>query len=241
MKTKITIGYTNKSYKKDDYFLQIKKRNKFNHKIDYKILKIFTFVPKLLKNTYFKSKWEFIETEKITISKENLTLIAQNMLILHNSNLVFPKTNHFKRINWYWKQLKRKNINLEVIDKYKYLIEKILKQQNNNWPLHNDLWTNNLLKKDHKIYFIDWEYASMGDFHFELAYFITLSNLNYEEEEYFLKKYKNFDQTKLIENKILVNYLVILWLYSQKKLHFSHKPFEDKIYQLLEELKIKNQ
>ncbi|MBY7705033.1 hypothetical protein JIY74_33295 [Vibrio harveyi] len=51
MKQQITKGGTNISYKVDNKFLQIKKYNSFNHNIDYSILKIFDFVPKLIKNT----------------------------------------------------------------------------------------------------------------------------------------------------------------------------------------------
>lgn len=39
-------------------------------------------------------------------------------------------------------------------------------------PLHNDIYQSNLIwGKDDKIYFVDWEYATMGDKHFDLAFF----------------------------------------------------------------------
>ncbi|SYV96091.1 Uncharacterised protein, partial [Mycoplasma putrefaciens] len=57
MRQKITKGGTNISYKVDDKFLQIKRHNSFNHKIDYSLLEIFDFVPKLLKNTATEIEW----------------------------------------------------------------------------------------------------------------------------------------------------------------------------------------
>ncbi len=72
-------------------------------------------------------------------------------------------------------------------------------------PCHNDLWTSNLVLQDEteKLYICDWEYATMGDPLFELAYFIESANLSKEQEKVFLDAYGEYDELFLIRHKML--------------------------------------
>ncbi|TDV23034.1 thiamine kinase-like enzyme [Mycoplasmopsis mustelae] len=220
---KIEVGHTNESYRDGDKFIQFKKYNNFNHKIDYALLKELNFVPKLLKNDEKSLSWEFIESQPIDFSDADLKQIAENFKTLHNSNLKFPKTNHAARVKEYRRKIREKGLKIDVLDQYYKRINTILAKSLNNCPLHNDIYAANLIKdKQGKIYFIDWEYASMGDKHFDLAYFITGSFLTAQQEKTFLKYYENYWEEYLIQQKIFVYYLVILWL-NEKDV----KPFDD--------------
>ncbi|UWV80328.1 phosphotransferase [Mycoplasmopsis cynos] len=220
---KIKIGFTNESFFTGQTFYQIKKYNGFNHKIDYQILANLDFVPKLISNTKKDIEWEWIDSKEITFTPEQLKEIAHNFLTLHNSGLNFPKSNHAARVKEYRKILKNKNVNIDVLNKYYRRINTILANSENNRPLHNDLYKGNLLlnKKTNKIMFIDWEYASMGDKHFDLAYFICGSFLTKEQEKIFLQAYDSYWRRYLIQQKILVYYLTILWIHSQETIPFS--------------------
>lgn len=53
---------------------------------------------------------------------------------------------------------------------YYYLID--LKNSDLSTLIHNDLYFSNILLTDEeKVYFVDWEYASMGNKYFDLALF----------------------------------------------------------------------
>ncbi|QKT05721.1 phosphotransferase [Mycoplasma sp. OR1901] len=239
---KINIGFTNESFINDNGdFYQIKKYNWFNHKIDYKLLEKFDFVPKLVDDTPKCLEWQWIEGKNPEFTKEDLEVIADNLKTLHDSELKFPKSNHSARVKKYRQILKEKKIKIDVLDKYYKRINLILSKSQHNRPLHNDLYTANIIKraKDNKIFFIDWEYASMGDKHFDLAYFITGSFLTKEQEEIFLNRYESYWEEYLIQQKILIYYLIILWINVQEVKPFDDQPSILKLEETVKEFEYK--
>ncbi|WP_027121134.1 phosphotransferase [Mycoplasma leonicaptivi] len=227
----IKKGFTNKSYKNNNTFYQEKNINLFNHKIEYELLKKFSFVPKLINNSQDHSEWEWIKTKELIFDENILKTIANQLKELHDSNLKFSKSNIARRIKEYRKILNQKGINIQIINDLYKRINLILSKSQNNRPLHNDLYTSNILSGiDGKIYFIDWEYAAMGDKHFDLAYFICGSYLTKEQEQIFLDEYDSYWPEYLLQQKILVYYLTILWVNAQ-----DVKPFDDNI--IIEKLK----
>ncbi|CAL59178.1 phosphotransferase family protein [Mycoplasmopsis agalactiae] len=234
----ITKGHTNVSYLLNGIFVQEKVYTGFNHKIDYKILANFDFVPKLLNENKEKTEWEFIKGTEPELTNENIVKIAKLLYIVHNSKLNFPPSNHAARVKHYRKVLKEKNVNIKALNDFYRNINKTLSNMNKNVPCHNDLWTFNLVLQDQteKIFICDWEYATMGDSNFELAYFIESANLNKEQEKLFLDSYGEYDELFLLRHKMLVNYLVILWAYAQETVPFSTKIYEERLYKYDKEL-----
>lgn len=238
---KITGGLTNQSFKKNNTFFQEKTINSFNHKINYKNLEQFDFVPKLLENNKDTISWEWIDGELLKINNENLTKLAHLFKQLHTSKLELPNSNHAARVKEYRNILKNKGYSFPVLEKYYRKINLILKNMDKSVPLHNDLWDRNIIVRhsDQKIFIVDWEYASKGDKHFDLAYFIESSRLTDEQETVFLNAYDDYDYEFIIQHKIFVNYLVILWYYSQdEKPPFDDVPFHTKIETLNKELEL---
>ncbi len=93
-------------------------------------------------------------------------------------------------------------------------------------PCHNDLWTSNLVLQDEteKLYICDWEYATMGDPLFELAYFIESANLSNEQEKVFLDAYGEYDELFLIRHKMLSKLFSYFVSSTHKmKSHFQQK------------------
>lgn len=223
---KIKIGFTNESFRDNNLFIQNKKYNKFNHKIDYSLLEKFDFVPKLVENNKNNLKFQWIENVEFEWNSELLEQMAEKIKILHDSKLPFPKTNIASRIKEYRKLVKQKGLKIEVLNKYFKRINNILSYSENNRPLHNDLFKQNiLLDKNNKLWIIDWEYSTMGDKHFDLAYFILSNHLNNEQEQIFLDKYDTYWDEYLWQQKILVLYLVILWVNAQEVKHFDDRPY----------------
>jgi len=56
-------------------------------------------------------------------------------------------------------------------------------------PCHNDLWESNLLDDGTRIRIIDWEYAGMGDIHFDLANLAAHNGFSEVEDETLLHAY----------------------------------------------------
>ncbi|CAT05353.1 Uncharacterised protein [Mesomycoplasma conjunctivae] len=233
---KISKGYTNDSYYDKGLFVQIKKYNGFNHKIDYALLSQFSFVPKLVSNDKEQIAWEWLGESTVEKTSENLKQIALQLKEIHSSKLPFPASNHAARVKNYIKIINEKKITIDAINKYYKHITKVLKYMDKTTPLHNDLWLFNMVEKDGKIYFIDWEYATKGDKHFDLAYFIESAQLNDEQESLFLDTYGDYVYEFVIQHKILVNYLIILWNNSQPQQYFDDKPFIKKLDVLIKEL-----
>ena len=223
---KINDGHTNISFKKNNTFFQQKIKNGFNHKINYKELKEFDFVPKLIEDTNETIEWEWVDGKTLdNPTNADLIKIAQIFKKIHNSKIQLPKSNIRQRINEYRKILKDKNIKIDIIERLFKKINMILKNINRNTPIHGDVWSKNIIKtNDEKLYFIDWEYAHMGDIHFELAYIIESYNFSKEQEDVLLEEYKDYSDELLKKHKILINYLTILWAYSQNELPYDIKP-----------------
>ncbi|WP_406615557.1 phosphotransferase family protein [Mycoplasmopsis hyopharyngis] len=231
----IETGFTNVSYIQNHTFVQEKKYTGFNHKIDYSLLSIFDFVPKLISNNEQKIKWQEIEGEKPDLSEENLIQIAKNIKQIHNSNIKFPASNHAARVKKYRQILKEKNIEIKALNDFYRIINKVLANMDKTTPLHNDLWTSNMIKdnKTGKIYFVDWEYATLGDRNFELAYFIESQNLDEKQIEIFLNAYDSYIDEKILTlHRILVNSLVVMWANAQDILPFDTAIYEKRMYEL---------
>ncbi|VEU78367.1 phosphotransferase family protein [Mycoplasmopsis columbinasalis] len=235
---RIQQGYTNKSFRDGKFFYQEKNYTGFNHHLDYSLLTQFSFVPRLIANQREFSKWEYIDGSVPEMSEQNLKQIAQHLNTLHLSKLKFPANNLVARINHYLAIIKQKHLpraDLPHIFQLKTQIFDFLAQNQNIWPLHNDLWPINLVEDSHhQIYFVDWEYATMGDIHFELAYFIEASKLNLQQETFLLTHFDSINQQRLIQNKIIVNYLVVLWALAQIQLPFEIEQYLKKIDKLNE-------
>ncbi|MBN3534626.1 phosphotransferase family protein [Mycoplasma procyoni] len=225
MKTRIKDGYTNISFKEDNTFLQQKQKDIIgvNHRMDYQILSVFDFVPELKENTETTLRYQWIDGQEFEVSDQSLKEIAQLMKKLHKTKIKFPGSNHAERIKKYIKILNDKNIKIDIINEYYKKIHLILRNMKKDTPLHNDLWTKNIIRdKNNKIWIVDWEYASMGDKHFDLAYFIESCRLNDEQETILLNEYDDYDYEYILQHRILVLYLIILWLNVQET-----KPFDD--------------
>ncbi len=227
-KTEVLGGHKNETYKiensQGNYFMKIKRFDGFNHKVNYSIVSELEYVPTLLKETKEKLIWEYLDKEDLVLNDTNLKKMAQILYKLHNSNIKLPASNHKARLEQYFEEIKdKKNIPNEVYSFFNKA-ESIIDNFDDTTPLHNDPWMNNFMLSNNKIYLIDWEYASLGDKHFDLAFTIDGSYLSEDQEKIFLDAYGEYNIEKLKEAKILVNYLTLVWMHRFENLPFSDKP-----------------
>lgn len=226
----INVGHTNKTkYREGDTFVLVKDKNGFNHNIDYSVLGEFDFVPKLIEETEDKIVWEFIEGEMLkNPTQADLKQLGRMLRTLHKSEVVFPKNNLRKRADEYLKKahaLGRKWPEIE--DNWREMITLMNRMGRLN-PCHNDVWDQNILKdKNGKLWLVDWEYATMGDKHYDLAFFIESMRLSKEDEKVFLDEYNSHDDyNAYIEEwmpayKKYVAWITLCWAAAQDQLPFD--------------------
>ncbi len=226
-KQKLSGGHKNDAYKlqkgDQDFFLKEKKYDGFNHQIKYETLKEFDFVPKLIKDKKDQITWEWVEGKHPELNNNDLIEIAGILKKVHNSKVNLPKSNIKKRVVAYFGELKELQKGPKEVYDYYERAYKLAKKIKNTTPTHNDPWINNFIKDNKKIYLVDWEYATMGDKHFDLAFFIDGSWLTSKQEAIFLKSYADYNPKILKEMKFFVNYLTLVWMHRLDKLPFSDK------------------
>lgn len=233
-------GFVNKVYRDGNKTIVKKNSDGFNHKINYNSLSEFDFSPKVIKDTKEELIKEFIEGEEVTkATDDDLIQIAKNMRKIHVSELKFPKNNLRARVRAYLNIVHDKHSHIpEIEDNWKKMNSLITKMNNIN-PCHNDIHPGNLIKdKDNKIWLLDWEYSTMGDKHFDLAFYIESSYIDKDQEKVFLDAYNSTDtyQTYIPQwmhnYKLFVNWLTLIWAKAQDK-----EPFPlDRIIKRINEL-----
>ena len=151
-----------------------------------------------------------------TPTKEEILNVVKTLKKLHKSQIKVPfEYNAVKKLQLYKKTITN---DYYLDQKYeKMIIKEYQKLQNKEDEVlcHNDLVKGNLLFKFNGLTIIDWEYASMNSFYFDLASFISENNLSDEQETFFLSKYFGYKYTNR-KRKIVnsfIKFLDILFYY----------------------------
>lgn len=161
---------------------------------------------------------------QVTPTKDEILSVVKSLKKLHKSKIVVPfEYNALKKLATYKKDINKdwfldQRYEKIVIDDFKknFLDEDVV-------LCHNDLVKGNLLFKFNGLTIIDWEYASMNSFYFDLASFISENDLNSEQEDFFLSKYFGYKYSqrkrKIVDTFInLQDVLFYYWsLYLYKK------------------------
>lgn len=224
MKKRILIGHTNDKYLENDHLIIIKQKNKFNHNLDYQQTQQFAFVPRLISENQHQIVWKYIKNAKQlqNASDDDLINLAKILSTIHQSNIKLPKNNLRKRVNAYLKIIHEKKIKDSAIENNYRAMVKLLANMRRNVPCHNDVWPDNIIKdNNNQLWLVDWEYATLGDPYFDLAYWITSSRLNEKQKEIFVNNYFSFNKNFDFDQKILTMYenfcywITLCWAYAQ--------------------------
>lgn len=164
---------------------------------------------------------------------DDLKQMGKILRTLHKSNAKFPKWNIRKRVQEYVTAYNAKGVKVPEIENHYRKMSKLISRMNNINPVHNDVWNQNIIKdKNGKLWLVDWEYATMGDKHFDLAFYIASQNMNKEEEKIFLDEYNSYDDYNAYIPEWMDNYkkftawLTIVWAYAQPKMPFDLEPLK---------------
>ena len=242
---KVLHGHTNIEKRiEGNEFVVVKSKNGFNHNIDYKLTNEFDFTPKVLRDTDTEVAFELLDTTEPLegYTSDDLATIAKQLREVHLSDVKFPKNNFRKRVKSYIDVIhQEKGLKIPAIENNYKEMMKLIKRMGDKNPCHNDIWWQNIVKDSKgKIWFVDWEYATMGDKHLDLAYFIRSNRLNDEKRKVFLDAYNSISDYQswipewLPRYEMFALWISILWAYAQPSMPFDTKWLEDD----LEELRI---
>lgn len=162
-------------------------------------------------------------TPSLAKENENMKNIAKSLYNLHNCNInMCCSFNIIEKLNLYEKECVKlgkvfskeyfelKNKILNLYEKYK--------QFGKLCPCHNDLIAENILKDkiNNKIYIVDWEYAGINDFMWDIASCSLEWNMNKNDEFLFLTYYldktpNKIDVEKLTFYKVIQDFIWYLW------------------------------
>ncbi|QEH11547.1 choline kinase family protein [Histophilus somni] len=183
---------------------------------------------------------------------EYLSLISKELYKLHHSDIQFNNEfNVFETFQQYFDLLKDKNgffcfnKNIQLIYEFFLKISKNNSFYNIKCPCHNDLVPENILMKNNKLFFIDWEYSGMNAPLFDVAAFFLESRIPEEKQKYFLAHYDHhldFENSRMeiLFHQFTQDVLWFLWTLIKEE---NNETFENyasirinRAYELMKEL-----
>lgn len=157
---------------------------------------------------------------KVELNNDQITQLADNLNTLHKIDIsslnLTTSENNISLLNNYWDSFQPKTlIAIERIEAIKKMLASLT--FNNTCLIHGDLNLSNILLKDNKMTWIDWEYASIGDTYFDYATLCVESNNDIEDQLIKSLERKNspaIDRKRLKLFKLY--YAATCWLWSPK-------------------------
>lgn len=156
-------------------------------------------------------------------NKDNLDSIAALFRKLHNCDQnVNVRFDVFEKIAEYERLLSGSSYSISWpdYDKTRYSIFALETSYNQDDLslsfCHNDPLCENFICGSDRMYLVDWEYAGMNDPFWDIADIFIEGNFTKLEEDYFLEQYlgrnpESIEITRVLMNKILLDFLWSLW------------------------------
>jgi len=149
-----------------------------------------------------------------------LSKLAETLAGLHKSKTRFHGVVNLAKLLHRYYQLIPERLQCQIKTGYKLALEKfeVLSAKDRFLvPSHNDLVLENILIDEaEKIWFIDWEYASMASPYWDLATLCNAADFDHAECVNLLEKYKKYnlklDAKILFEYRYMLKVLSICWI-----------------------------
>ena len=157
--------------------------------------------------------WEYIEgTEaksELILNKDFLIRLGRKVKNIHITDITTLSSYNFLDFIEHYKDIIKDNKSREDINN---LISKLYNSDTQLTLCHNDLTKPNILVGD-TISFIDWEYASLNDPHYDIATVFQAYNLNANQRDAFLIGYNSahIDLARVNEFITLTKFTERLW------------------------------
>jgi len=216
-----SYGISNKNYiittENNKYFYRTSKdstkiNDKDNEKEAMDLLKDESY---FLKPIYYKNDnliTPYQKNSKTFISQRNLSSIVNIAKLLQKfHSKKFKAKNTFNPINVFEKYLNDIEDFKMDISHFIYIIDDLKKVYKPDRLCHNDLVEGNFLFTKNNIFLIDYEYAGLNDYYFDIASFISENNLDYQETVTFLKAYFTDEECDFKKLDVFLRFCDLLW------------------------------
>ena len=152
------------------------------------------------------------KNSKTFISQRNLSSIVNIAKLLQKfHSKKFKAKNTFNPIIVFEKYLNDIEDFKMDISHFIYIIDELKKVYKPDRLCHNDLVEGNFLFTKNNIFLIDYEYAGLNDYYFDIASFISENNLDYQETVTFLKAYFTNEDCNFKKLDIFLRFCDLLW------------------------------
>lgn len=218
--TSLSNGTANRIYASKELVIRKKSIDKVdepfnlprNEKNIYKSLKGNSHVPSLYYFDEVGNKVEqFIDGREFKKdNKDDLLKVSKAIKSLHALPL-FDAQEDFDIVNRFLSYKGKVEANLI---KEKEVVKKGINIINSSKQVvsHNDLWSGNILIDEERAYLIDFEFASINSYYFDLASLIEENSLDKESLSFFLSNF-NLEEKEIRDIYTLIPFLDILWYY----------------------------
>lgn len=218
--SKLTTGTSNQIYASNELLIRKKIINEVDKNFNlpetefniYKSLKGNRIAPTLF---YFDENGnkveEFIKSREFDKNnKEDIIKVANVIKELH-ALPIFDNQDEFnlmQRLSFYKKDIE------SPFKEEKQIVRRAINIINSSKQVvsHNDLWSGNILIDENRAYLIDFEFASINSYYFDLASLIEENALDKEMISYFLDQF-DLDEKEIRDIYALIPFLDILWYY----------------------------
>ncbi|VEU77970.1 hypothetical protein [Mycoplasmopsis columbinasalis] len=139
-------------------------------------------------------------------SNEEIVILAQKILELHNQKETFDKNLIAREVKFLRTFVPKNSQIFALINPWFKKINQILAKMNDTRPNYG--WVI-LRNKDQSADF-NQNFREMGDKHWDLALFCIINNLSLEQEELFLNNYDEYYLSYFENHKLLVSYYLVL-------------------------------
>lgn len=175
-------------------------------------------------------------TKSTAQNKNNIRSLGRLLRKLHAGKRFKGQFNPFKTIDEYLQTARK--IRAYVPENIRNLrnklgaAEKSLGKYSLDYPCHLDLVLENVLKTNHGIKLLDWEYSANSDCRFDLAMLSIRAEYNKKQEEFLLKSYgRLLNQSQMKLMKAVVHFREAAWGLVQNSLsqiNFDYKKYAQK-------------
>lgn len=128
-------------------------------------------------------------------NSKHITLLCETLRKLNNAHIKCGKEfNYINKITNILEKIKNIDVNLynDISKYYKNILKTNELIKKDNWDCelsHNDIWEDNLLLQDNKLYLIDWEYAGDSDIGYDISKLCVKSECSFEKLPEYLQYY----------------------------------------------------
>lgn len=216
-----SYGITNKNYiittTNNKYFYRVAKDttsivSKENEREAIELLKNENYFlkPIFYNNNNLITKYQ--KNSKTFISQKSLSSIVQIAKLLKEfHSKKFITKNSFNPIVTFENYLQQvEDFNMDI-SHFIYVVDELKKVYTPDRLCHNDLVEGNFLFTKEKLYLIDFEYAGLNDYYFDIASFISENNLDYQESLTFLQAYFTDEKCDFKKLDIFLRFCDLLW------------------------------